>query len=688
MDTNQEPGKRRFWIAAAVTMALFLALAGWALAALGGSLLAFSPDEPASSTLEQQDTEVRPEASPSLEAETAPVLDAGPVSDDMLTRANETLETLSNTIVPIADPISITERLMGIEGIPEVLALSAAEIPIGTVETFWASNVDTDTYFQLDAELVASSEHVYFWVDQEVKVSRQAAMALVNVFEQDIYTTDRAFFGSEWRPGVDGDEHLFILFASGLGDSIAGYYSSSDEYSPLVHEYSNGHEMFYLNADNLGLRESFTFGVLAHEFQHMIHWNQDQNEDTWVDEGFAELAMLLNDFDVGGSDYAFTYDTDQTLARWPSEPGAAGAHYGQAFLFMTYFLDRFGSEATQLLVANQQNGLESVDETLVGLEETDPLSGELLTADHIFRDWAVALHMDDPSIGGGRYAFSSYHPVAPTPSDVISAPGVILREVSQYGIDYIQIEVPESYQLSFEGDRFARVVPVDPHGGDYMFYSNRGNESDMTLTRAFDLTEVDGVIELSYWTWFDIEEGWDYLYLEVSADNGQTWTILTTDGGTAYNPTGSSYGWGYTGYSGGGEEPTWIQETIDLSEFGGQQILVRFEYLTDASVNGEGLLLDDVRLDASGYESGFEDDQGGWEAAGFVRIYNLLPQTYRVIIVGEGVSPLVEEIELNEENRAELDISRMKNDHETIIILGTTRYTWQNASYRLEVSTP
>ena len=80
--------------------------------------------------------------------------------------------------------------------------------------------------------------------------------------------------------------------------------------------------------------------------------------------------------------------------------------------------------------------------------------------------------------------------------------------------------------------------------------------------------------------------------------------------------------------------------------------------------------------------------RGAGEAAGFVRIYNLLPQTYRVIIVGEGVSPLVEEIELNEENRAELDISRMKNDRETIIILGTTRYTWQNASYRLEVSIP
>jgi len=684
MDVRTNNGKSRFWIIVLITMVFVLALVGWGIALLGGGFFTAAPPSPTVEVVSSPTVEEDLMESHEEPADESPLDEAG--WDDQMRLAMETEDTLSRALVPIADPISITQRLLGIEDIPEVLAETAAEIPVGTVETFWASNVDYDEYFQLTAELIAASDHVYFWVDERVRISERSAEALVHIFEEEIYPTNRAFFGSEWSPGVDGDEHLYILFASGLGDSIAGYFSSSDQYSPLVHEYSNGHEMFYLNADNLGLRESFTFGVLAHEFQHMIHWNQDMNEDTWVDEGFAELAMLLNGFDVGGSDYAFTYNTDQTLAHWPSEPGTAGAHYGQAFLFMTYFLDRFGADATQLLVGNPENGIESVESTLTILGVADPATGEIQTADDIYQDWAVALYVDDRSVGGGQFSFSSYHPFTPTFSDVISEPTTVSREVSQYGIDYVQVDVQESYSLAFEGERFTRVVPTDAHSGDYMFYSNRGNESDMTLTRSFDLTGVSGDITLEYWTWFDIEEGWDYLYLEVSQDGGTTWDILTTGGGTAYNPTGSSFGWGYTGYSGSGEQSVWIQERIDLSAYAGQEILVRFEYITDASINGEGLVLDDIRLDAVGYEADFEVDEGGWEAEGFVRIANILPQTYRVVMIGEGATPVVEEIELDEMNHASLDISRMKLDQETIIIIGTTRHTWQSAPYELTIS--
>ena len=39
---------------------------------------------------------------------------------------------------------------------------------------------------------------------------------LADSFENQIYPTDRAFFGSEWTPGVDGDPHIYILYARGL----------------------------------------------------------------------------------------------------------------------------------------------------------------------------------------------------------------------------------------------------------------------------------------------------------------------------------------------------------------------------------------------------------------------------------------------------------------------------------------
>src|SRR3990172_4555077 len=136
--------------------------------------------------------------------------------------------------------------------------------------------------------------------------------------------------------------------------------------------------------------------------------------------------------------------------------------------------------------------------------------------------------------------------------------------------------------------------------------------------------------------WHDLEEEYEYVYLVGSDDGGESWAILETPSGTTEDPSGNSYGWAYNGMSGGGLQAEWIQERVDLSAFGGQEILVRFEYVTDAAVNGEGLLVDDVRLDAVGYDEDFETGDGGWEADGFVRLYNQLPQTFRAALIEFG----------------------------------------------------
>src|SRR5690606_3730467 len=166
----------------------------------------------------------------------------------------------------------------------------AAFYQAGEQKSFWITNVDDNSNSQIDATLEYVSEHVYFWIENGVRFNPSDLRALVDTFEAEIYPTNREFFGSEWSPGIDGDPHLYILYAKGLGFSLAGYFSSADEYHPLAHEYSNAHEMFLLSADNVSLDEEFAYSVLAHEFQHMIHWYQDRNEETWMNEGFAELA--------------------------------------------------------------------------------------------------------------------------------------------------------------------------------------------------------------------------------------------------------------------------------------------------------------------------------------------------------------------------------------------------------------
>jgi hypothetical protein len=625
----------------------------------------------------------QPDRPDELDLEPQPTDEPVPFPTQMVYVPEDTLETLENTIVPINDLLDLAQRLEGKSDIPETVAAPATPYQVGDVKNFWVTNVDTNENSQIQAVLGYATDHAYFWFQEGINYDANDLSALAETFENQIYPINREFFGSEWSPGVDGDPHLYIVFAEDLGYSLAGYFSSADEYHPDAHEYSNSHETFMLNYDNVGLDEEFTYGVLAHEFQHMIHWYQDRNESSWLNEGFSELAMFLNQYTTGGSDYIFSDNPDMQLNDWPNDPSATSPHYGAAFLFVTYFLDRFGETATQALVGHPNNGMTSVDAVLADLSITDEQSGEPVTADDVFIDWAVANYVQDETVADGRYTYQNYDR-APQVDDTETIRscdgGSFTRDVRQYGADYVRITCNGDYTINFEGSIQTRVLPADSYSGSYAVWSNKGDESNMTFTRSFDFTDYDGPLTLTFWTWYDLEEDYDYLYLEVSTD-GENWQILQTPSGTDYDPSGNSYGWGYNGLSGGNS--SWIQEEIDLSPFAGQEVQIRFEYVTDAAVNGEGLLLDDIAIPEIGYFNDFERDTDDWVAAGFVRIQNILPQTYRLALISIGSETTVDYITLTPDNVAQIPVSIGGDvDEVVLVVTGTTRYTRQPAAYR------
>ena len=638
--------------------------------------------------MSQQGTVLPPEdVFPVEPSPTPPVMSAAP--EAIPPQALDTERQLMAAEVPIADPLDLAQRLKGIADPPRVVGETAAPIAAGAVKTFWASNTDDNTNFQVQARLAYASPHVYFWVEQGVVYDPADVKRLVDLFEERSYPTNREFFGSEWTPGVDGDVHLYVLFAGNLGDGIAGYYSSNDEYAPVVRQYSNAHEMFYINADTVDLADPFVDSVMAHEFQHMIHWYRDRNEQSWMNEGFSTLSELLNGFDIGGADYAYAVEPDIPLTYWPSP--VESRHYGQSFLFLTYFLDRFGEEATRALVAATGNGLDSIDGVLTDLGARDPATDQALKADDVYANWGVAAVLNDASVSDGLYAYGRY-PEAPTielSDDFDRCPVDETRTVEQYGLDAIALRCAGDWRVHFQGTTLAQVVPADPHSGDFAFWTNRGDESDMMLTHAFDLTGVSGEVSAEYWVWYDLEQDYDYVYAEASTDGGKTWTFLTTPSGTADNPTGNSYGWGYTGWSGGTEGGEWVQESVDLSPYAGQEILLRFEYVTDAAVNGDGLLLDDVSIAALGYTSDFEADDGGWQAEGFVRLFNRVPQTYRLMLIEKGRETTVTPLPLDAEQQADFELSLGGPvDEAILVVIGTSPHTWQPAPYRLTIERP
>ena len=588
----------------------------------------------------------------------------------------ETLAALEARQAPINDPIDLAHRLKHVTAVWNTPAVPPQH-QIGDTAQFWVNNVDTNANKKVTAKLVYMRPHVYFWIDTRVRYNMGDVKRLVDAFEEKIYPTDRAFFGSEWTPGIDGDPHLYILYTRDMGSWVAGYFASTDEMPPFAHPYSNAHEMFMLSAENTELDENFTYGVLAHEFQHMIHWYHDRNETTWLNEGASELASFLNGYDVGGTDWVYARNPDLQLNAWadPQEEDT-GPHYGASFLFEAYFLGRYGKEATRTLIGRPENGLESVDLTLAEL-------GESINADDLFADWAIANWLQDTSIGDGRYGYKIDYTVPMfSPTNTVDDCTSPLRDsVHQYGVDYIEIKCKGTHVLTFKGDTVVALFPAEAHSGDFAMWTGYGDESDITLTRRFDLSGVSSAT-LQYWTWYDIEQDYDYTYVEVSTD-GQNWDILKTPSGTDRNPSGNNYGWGYTGVSGGGSSAQWIQESVDLTPYAGQTVWVRFEYITDAAVNHEGFLLDDVAIPEIGYATDFETDNGGWEAQGFARVGRWLPQTFRVTLLSwENGGVKIQPLALDADNTGSLQFSVVGRPA-TLIVSGTTRITRQPAHYQV-----
>ena len=607
---------------------------------------------------------------------------------------DDTLTILKNNQIPVGDWRDEAIRLTGIPGIPEVVSTTPVNYTLGDSTNFYVTNADTRESRKLSAQLVYATQNVYLFVEQGVQVNDEDVKSLIDEFQNKTYPTNREFFGSEWIPGVDGDPHLYMLYARGLGKHTQAYCDSVSEFSHLAHPYSNEKEIIALNADAGPLHDAYWRPTLAHEFQHMIHWYQNRNAETWLNEGASMLAESINGFDVG-SKMAFLTGPNLQLNTWAdlsSSMNEASGHYDAAYLFMQYFLDRFGSKASQTLVANHATGITAVDSTLATLGLTDLAAGKALTAEDVFADWVVANYLNDSSLVQGQYGYKGFAEKVPGPTDTIAdcPTGLISSDVHQFGTRYIELNCRGNLTISFAGAQQVSLVPTQPHSGRYAMWSSREDESDTTLTRQFDLSGVHSAT-LNYWAWWKIETDFDYAYVEVSADGGQTWQILPIPSGTAANPAGSNLGWGYTGCSGGGEtgagcSPQWIHEQVDLSAFAGQKVMVRFEYLTDAALNYASLMLDDISVPEINYTCNFEKDACGWDSKGFVRVDNVLPQTFVVqLIHWSGGQTTVKRLPLDANRQGSLSLNLESRDTAILVVSGTMPFTTEEASFELEI---
>jgi hypothetical protein len=602
-----------------------------------------------------------------------------PILRPPLAAERQTARDVAETVLPDRDLLDLARRLQG---------ASASDLhtetptprtrQLGEKETFWLHNVASNSFFTTTAVLQYQTPHAYWWIEEGYQVPQKDLERSARNFENDTYPTNRRYFGSEWSPGIDADPHIYIFLGNVPG--VGGYFSSPDEYPVQVRPRSNEHEMFYINLDNAMPGNDYFDGILAHEFQHMIHWAMDRDEETWVSEGLSELAGQINNYDIGGSDRLFTRDPDTQLTAWPDLEDS-GPNYGASYLFLAYFLEQLGEQAVRQLVSEQADGIAGFGAVL---ERLDPAQR---TFRDLFTDWVIANYLDDPSPGQGRFGYTELQIDTPAHAAHHSAyPVQETATVGQYATDYILLDGNETLTIDFAGSQLVSLLGNSVHSGAYQWCAIRGDEGDATLTRAFDLGEVDRAT-LEAWLWYDLETDYDYAYVEVSVDGGQTWKILSNRHTVNTNPSGSSYGPAFTGQSGSGQSPRWVRESFDLTGYTGQSVLVRFEVITDESVNHPGFCLDDIAIRELGYRTSAETGSNGWQAEGWVRITDRVPQEFIVQLITLGKDTQVHHLPLDEQMRGSITVAGLGGDIDraVLVVSALAPSTTEPASYSYHI---
>jgi hypothetical protein len=549
---------------------------------------------------------------------------------------------------------------------------------VGDTDTLTILNYRDNSTTQMAAELSAMSDHAYFWFETGTGSVDPAALTAAATAFDDIYAAVTTQFGTINDPGIDGDLRLHIVHAgrdalcgAEGGCGLAGYYSADNALPRAVNPNSNERDMFVMNATQFGTGGYLS--VLAHELRHLIEAQYSVREADWAVEGSAVLAEELAGWPQGAyaTGNGYLADPDLQLNHWSITGN--GRHYGQGYVFSRYLYAQLGPAGYRALATHPGGGLRALDELqAAGIIDR--------TGEQLWQDWLVAMAIHNRPDASDRYDLGDVQMANATMTNVNTLPATWQTSVSQYGVDYYRLPAGEPVQISFTGSPDVPTLDTTPPSGAHMWVAGRSNFSESRLTRAFDLREVDSAT-LTYSVYTDIEAGFDFAYLFVSTDGGANWTPLVAPGMQDRNADPGRVALAdhfYTGRSAG-----WLQESVDLTPYAGEEILVRFSYVTDPVLTDQGLVLDDLAVPEIGFFDDVENGDNGWLAEGFVPVTATLTQQWhlQLVVLGDG-PPQIVVLPLAAD--ASLTYSVPQTAEGAILIVGAAApYTLQPAGYEL-----
>ncbi|WP_026043726.1 hypothetical protein [Treponema primitia] len=319
---------------------------------------------------------------------------------------------------------------------------SGIENPYNGLEDrqFWAQNLDTAKFYQLNAVKLAEGERCVIWVERTAGVSIRTAESIAKEYDINIYQKMVDVFGIQddikYEPTGPVVAHNTLELADWLGDGdgklaillldikdtytpntpgyVAGYFWAENFFDS---RYSNQMDMMYVDT-NPGVPGSISSNTtFAHELQHLMNYatatvrrrsnNSITFMDTWIDEGLstaAEYVYRAPNHDDERLDW-FVEDRERTIAQgntffvWGNHTEKSALDdYATAYLFFQWLrLQSDGTDIYRDIITSSDTDYKAV--TKAAAAKIDPKYNDWGS---LLGDWMAANYIRSTS---GRYGY-------------------------------------------------------------------------------------------------------------------------------------------------------------------------------------------------------------------------------------------------------------------------------------------
>ncbi|HEY3489216.1 MAG TPA: hypothetical protein VGK27_03715 [Candidatus Deferrimicrobiaceae bacterium] len=269
-------------------------------------------------------------------------------------------------------------------------------------KTIYAYSYADNTHYPTTINKVGEGAHCYLYVEAGRTIDNSTRNELITGFDNLIYPRVTSFFGSEPNPGADGDPKIYIVLlhipqSPTSPTGVGGYFDPVNEYprrgtnpfSPI----SNQKEMYFADIDDVRQDIPYALRTMAHEFQHMIHWEQKDHlalgltgsDDIWLNEAMSVAAEIYCYGIYPPRISIYANSTGNALTLW--SPQTDRRDYAKVAMWTQYIIDRVSFAE----VPDNNVFRKALHSTLVGQASIDnALIGTGKTFVDVFVDWTIA----------------------------------------------------------------------------------------------------------------------------------------------------------------------------------------------------------------------------------------------------------------------------------------------------------